>query len=112
MRALWDMRLNFGKRERERKCYTLGIIAIRKRRIKRKHDAIAVLLAYKAHRTGKGETVEAMTDAAKAKRAEYMREWRARNPEKVQEANRRYWQRKADKEQGEEWQQQSEKTSA
>lgn len=53
-----------------------------------------------------------MTDAAKAKRAEYMREWRARNPEKVQEANRRYWQRKADKEQGEEWQQQSEKTSA
>lgn len=55
-----------------------------------------------------------MTEEAKAKRAAYMREWRKRNPEKVAEANRRYWMRKAgqDEEQGEEWEQrQSEKTS-
>ena len=57
-----------------------------------------------------------MTNEAKAKRAEYMRQWRARNPEKVKEANRRYWQRKAEQdEQGDEWhgqERQTEKTSA
>lgn len=28
-------------------------------------------------------------------RREYLREWRKRNPERVREANRRYWERKA-----------------
>ena len=61
----------------------------------------------------KGAIVAAMTDEARAKRAEYMREWRKKNPEKVREANARYWQRKAEQEQGEEWEeQQSERTSA
>lgn len=55
----------------------------------------------------------AMTDEARAKHAAYMREWRARNPEKEREYQRRYWERKAEQEQGDEWQQrQSEKTSA
>lgn len=55
-----------------------------------------------------------MTDEARAKRAAYMRQWRKRNPEKVQEANRLYWERKADKanaddtdEQGDTWDEQT-----
>ena len=46
-----------------------------------------------------------MTDEARAKRAAYMRQWRKRNPDKVRESNRRYWERKADREQGDEWHQ-------
>ncbi len=33
--------------------------------------------------------------ARKRAQAEYHREWRKKNPEKVRDANRRYWQRKA-----------------
>lgn len=45
-----------------------------------------------------------MTEEAKAKRAAYMRQWRAKNPEKVKEANARYWMRKCEQtEQGETW---------
>ena len=32
---------------------------------------------------------------AKEVRAEYAREWRAKNPEKTRAYNRRYWERKA-----------------
>lgn len=38
-----------------------------------------------------------LTEAAKQARADYMREWRKRNPEKIKELNRRYWERKARK---------------
>ena len=56
--------------------------------------------------------VATMTDEAKAKRAEYMRAWRARNPERVREQNRRYWERRAEQDgQGDGWQQQSARTS-
>lgn len=36
-----------------------------------------------------------MDDIARAARNEYYRQWRAKNPEKVAETNRRYWLRKA-----------------
>lgn len=51
-----------------------------------------------------------MTDEARAARAEYMRRWREKNPDKVREYDRRRWERAAIREQGEEWQQR--KTSA
>lgn len=54
-----------------------------------------------------------MSEAAKEKRREYMREWRKRNPDKTREYDRRRWEKAAEQEQGEQWQQlQSEKTSA
>ena len=34
-------------------------------------------------------------EQAKAARAEYFREWRRKNPDKVRENNRKYWQRRA-----------------
>ena len=36
-----------------------------------------------------------MTPAAKLARAQYMREWRKKNPEKQREYNARKWERKA-----------------
>lgn len=36
-----------------------------------------------------------MTDAAKEARRAYEKEWRAKNPDKVRERNRRYWEKKA-----------------
>lgn len=35
--------------------------------------------------------------AARKAQREYMREWRRKNPEKVREANRLYWQRRAER---------------
>lgn len=40
-------------------------------------------------------------DAAKAARAEYYRNWRARNKERVRRYNEAYWRRKAEKNGGE-----------
>ena len=40
----------------------------------------------------------AMTAAAKAARAAYMRDWRKRNPDKQREYEARKWQRVADRE--------------
>ena len=37
-----------------------------------------------------------MTDEAKRARAEYMKEWRAKNPERERQYKERYWQRKAE----------------
>lgn len=39
-----------------------------------------------------------ISDAAKELRKAYYKEWRKKNPEKVREKNRRYWERKALKE--------------
>ena len=39
-----------------------------------------------------------LSDAARAARNEASRIWRANNREKVQEYNRRYWERKAERE--------------
>lgn len=36
-----------------------------------------------------------LSDAAKAERAEYMRKWRARNPQKTKQMNRKYWEKRA-----------------
>ena len=36
-----------------------------------------------------------LSDAAKRARAEYMREWRKANPEKVKQNNKSYWERRA-----------------
>ena len=36
-----------------------------------------------------------MTDAARDARNAYYRAWRARNPEKVRNSNKRYWSKKA-----------------
>jgi len=41
-----------------------------------------------------------MTDKAKEIRAAYYREYRRKNPEKTKESVARYWERKAQKEQG------------
>jgi hypothetical protein len=39
-----------------------------------------------------------LSELARKKRNEYVREWRARNKEKVRESNRLYWERRAEKE--------------
>lgn len=36
-----------------------------------------------------------LDEQARAARAEYFREWRKRNPDKVRENNRKYWKRQA-----------------
>ena len=36
-----------------------------------------------------------LSDAAKEARREYFREWRRKNPDKVREKNRRYWEKRA-----------------
>ena len=38
-----------------------------------------------------------MTNEARAAQRAYLAEWRKRNPEKVRENNRRYWEKKAKK---------------
>ncbi len=42
-----------------------------------------------------------LSHAAKTARNEYYRRWRAANPEKVREKNRRYWEKKAAQASGE-----------
>ena len=39
-----------------------------------------------------------MSDAARASLNAYTRAWRARNKEKVRETNRKYWERRAERE--------------
>lgn len=39
-----------------------------------------------------------MPDAGKVSRAEYYRVWRKKNPDKVRLYNKRYWERRAEKE--------------
>ena len=39
--------------------------------------------------------VETMTEAAKEARRAYKREWNRKNPDKVKEAQRRYWEKRA-----------------
>ena len=41
-----------------------------------------------------------LSDRARKKRNEYMREYRKRNPDKIREINARYWENKAKKEEG------------
>lgn len=41
-----------------------------------------------------------MSQEAKAARREYYRKWRAANPDKVAEKNRRYWEKKASQAEG------------
>ncbi len=36
-----------------------------------------------------------MTDAAREAQRAYMREWRRKNPDRVKEKNKRYWEKKA-----------------
>ena len=36
-----------------------------------------------------------LEERAKEERREYFRQWRAKNPDKVRENNRRYWERRA-----------------
>ncbi len=43
-----------------------------------------------------------LTDQARAARRAYYKEWRANNKDKVREKNRRYWEKKAKKEKGDE----------
>ena len=38
-----------------------------------------------------------MTEEAKEKQRQYYREWRKKNPDKIRENNRRYWEKKAAK---------------
>ena len=38
-----------------------------------------------------------IAEMARAERLEYFRKWRAANKDKVKEANRKYWERKAEK---------------
>lgn len=42
-------------------------------------------------------TVTTLQDRAAEERREYYRQWRAKNPDKVRENNRRYWERRAAK---------------
>lgn len=39
-----------------------------------------------------------MTEQAKEARREYLRAWRAKNKDKVRESQRRYWERRAQRE--------------
>lgn len=38
-----------------------------------------------------------MDEKAREAQREYLREWRKRNPERVRESNKRYWQKRAAK---------------
>lgn len=38
-----------------------------------------------------------LDEQARAARAEYFRQWRAKNKGRVRESNRRYWQRRAER---------------
>lgn len=38
-----------------------------------------------------------MDEKAREAQREYLREWRKRNPDRVREANRKYWQKRAAK---------------
>lgn len=38
-----------------------------------------------------------LDELARKTRAEYYRQWRAKNPDKVREKNRRYWERRSQK---------------
>lgn len=40
-------------------------------------------------------TEKEIQELVRAEKAKYVREWRAKNPEKVKAANQRYWERKA-----------------
>lgn len=40
---------------------------------------------------------EYLSEAARAERNRYYREYRAKHPEKMREKNRRYWERQAEK---------------
>lgn len=50
----------------------------------------------------KKNTAPKMSEAAKAARAKYLREWHQRNRSKQPEYNARYWERKAAAEAGQE----------
>lgn len=39
--------------------------------------------------------MKGISEQARAAQREYLREWRRKNPDKVRENNRRYWERKA-----------------
>ena len=41
-----------------------------------------------------------LTDKAREQRNSYAREWRRRNPDRVREANRRYWETRAARDNG------------
>ncbi|OUO13139.1 hypothetical protein B5F94_10740 [Flavonifractor sp. An4] len=43
------------------------------------------------------DSVKQLDEQARAARAAYFREWRKKNPDKVRESNRRYWERRAQK---------------
>lgn len=43
-----------------------------------------------------------MNEKALEERREYFRQWRAKNPDKVRDSNRRYWERRAAKKAGKE----------
>lgn len=40
-----------------------------------------------------------MTDAAREAQRAYMREWRKKNPDRVREKNKRYWEKRAQRQQ-------------
>lgn len=42
-------------------------------------------------------TANELAELARQERNKYHREWRAKNPDKVRERNRRYWERRAEK---------------
>lgn len=43
-----------------------------------------------------------MNEKALEERREYFRQWRAKNPDKVRDSNRKYWERRAAKKAGKE----------
>ena len=49
----------------------------------------------RANKKRKGDFMTELSNQAKEAQRAYLREWRRKNPEKVQENNRRYWERKA-----------------
>lgn len=49
----------------------------------------------RANKKRKGDFMTELSNLAKEAQRAYLREWRRKNPEKVRESNRRYWERKA-----------------
>lgn len=49
----------------------------------------------RANKKRKGDFMTELSNQAKEAQRAYLREWRRKNPEKVRESNRRYWERKA-----------------
>lgn len=61
-------------------------------------------LAVALHNIKEVKRLASISDEAREAQRAYFREWRKKNPDKIREKNRRYWEKKAEKAKQEEQQ--------